>query len=152
MRRHFFGAAIFLLALLIGSGLAAAKQDQKAQDQESCDSHPKLLRDNRGKPVLLSFKQLKEKVTHCEPVRLPGTWDIKATALVQILIEPDGTVQCAKAIYSHPMVRPLAERTALKWTFKPVEHQGERIAVLTVLQMHISWEYKAARKRQCGKE
>ncbi|MFN8002899.1 MAG: hypothetical protein U0X75_18005 [Acidobacteriota bacterium] len=42
-----------------------------AQGRESvCHEHPKLLKDDKGKPVRLGYKQLKERATNCETVKL----------------------------------------------------------------------------------
>ncbi len=146
---------VFLLLLLLFcsiSNFAFGQQKQEEGKQKNCEDHPKLLRDEKGKPVRFTQKELKKRVIHCETPRLPGTWDVNGYALVQTLITPEGTVQCAKVIHGHPLIREFAEKAVKKWTFKPVNYKGEAVAVSTIITLRVSWNYEEAHKSNCGKE
>ncbi|MBL8166550.1 MAG: energy transducer TonB [Acidobacteria bacterium] len=124
-----------------------------AQGRESvCHEHPKLLKDDKGKPVRLGYKQLKERATNCETVKLPGMVDANGQVLVQILVGPSGAVECATAISGHPLTRSHAQDTARRWTFNPLARKGEKVAFIGILVMYVSWNYDEAREKQCGKE
>lgn len=141
------GVMVFLMSLPIFLGVA------QAQDKEpKCNEHPKLLRDNEGKPVRFGHKKLKERATNCETVKLPGLVDVKSQVLVQVLVGPSGAVECAQAISGHPLARKYAQDTARKWTFKPLMEKGEKVAFIGILVMYVSWDYDEAKKKQCGKE
>jgi hypothetical protein len=140
------------LALVLLIGWLMSLELVQAQDKEpNCNEHPKLLKDSKGKPVRLGYKQLKERATNCETVRLPGLVDAKGQVLVQVLVGPSGAVECAQAISGHPLARKYAQDTARKWTFKPMIEKGEKVAVIGILVMHVSWDYDEAKKKQCGK-
>lgn len=141
------GVIAFLISLPMILGLAQA-QDQKP----NCNEHPKLLKDNEGKPVRFGHKKLKERATNCETVKLPGLVDAKGQVLVQILVGPSGAVECAQAISGHPLARKYAQDTAQKWRFKPLMEKGERVAFIGILALYVSWDYAEAKKKQCGKE
>lgn len=123
-----------------------------AQDKEpNCNEYPKLLRNDKGRPVRLDYKKLKERATNCETVKLPGLVDAKGQVLVQILVGTTGAVECAKAISGHPLMRKYAQDTAKKWTFKHLMEKGEKVAFIGLLVMYVSWDYEDAKKKQCGK-
>lgn len=147
-------SAMSLLVLLICC-LASLSFTQAQDKESSCDSHPellpKLLKDDRGKPVRLSYEKLKERATNCETAKLPGMVDAKGQVLVQVLVGPSGAVACAKAISGHPLVRVPAQEAAKKWTFKPLTEKGEKVAFMGILVIYVSWDYEEAKKKQCGK-
>ena len=136
---------IFLSCCFAFSGLAQ-------QTDSPCNEHPKLLKDDKGKPVRLAYKKLKERATNCETTKLPGLVDAKGQVLVQVLVGPSGAVECAQAISGHPLARKYAQDTAKKWMFKPLMEKGEKVAFLGLLVMYVSWDYEEAKKKQCGKE
>ncbi len=124
-----------------------------AQDLKStCSENPKLLKDGKGKPVRLGYKKLKQRATNCETVRLPGSFDAKGQVLVQVLVGPSGAVECALAISGHPLMKKFVQDAARKWTFKPLIEKDERVAVIGLLVMYVSWDYEEAQKKQCGND
>jgi hypothetical protein len=103
------------LAILFYANNALAQQPQGP-----CDSHPDLLLDEKGKPVRIKASELKKRIIHCDIPILPGDIDAKGTVIVQVLITPEGKVDCAKAIHGHPIINSAAIEAVKKWTFKPI--------------------------------
>ena len=124
-----------------------------AQDKvPTCNEHPKLLKDGKGKPVRLGYKKLKQRATNCELARLPGSFDAKGQVLVQVLVGPSGAVECALALNGHPLMKKFAQDAARKWTFRPLIEKDERVTFIGLLVMYVSWDYEEAQKKQCGKD
>jgi len=134
---------VFLLSTSFFSGDIYAQQ--KA---EPCGKHPDLLLNEQGKPVHIKATEIKKRILHCEVPKLPGSFDGKGTVLLEVLITPEGTVQCAKAMHGHPVMIETAIKAMKQWTFKPIEEKGKLVAVLAFLSIYVSYDDREA-KEQC---
>ncbi len=118
------------------------------QKTEPCGKHPDLLLNEQGKPIHVKATEMKKRILHCEVPKSPGSFDGKGTVLLEVLITPEGTVQCAKAMYGHPVMIEAAIKAMKQWTFKPIEENGKSVAVLAFLRVYVSYDYREA-KEQC---
>lgn len=135
-------AQTLVIFLSSWSGLALTMQN-------SC-THPNLLLDKRGKPVLLTWKETKKRITHCEAAKLPGTFDGKGIIQVKVLIDPEGMPQCVTALSGHPVMKDFATKAVLKWRFKPVEKVGKSVAAFGIVSVRVSWDSSYS-KDSCDK-
>lgn len=119
---------------------------QGNQEQRVCNTQAQQLLDKSGKPVRLNSKQTRKRVIHCENPKLLGNFDPEGSYVVEILIDPEGKVECGKAMNGHPMIRKIAEDTARKWTFKPMQAQGKPVAVYGLVVIHVHWDTEKAKK------
>lgn len=108
--------------------------------KETACTHPQILLNKRGKPVRLSFKETQKRITHCEPVKLPGTLDVKGIMHLVVLIDPEGKVHCATPLHSPPFMNQFAIDAVKKWQFKPMEYEGKRVAVYGLVAVRVSWD------------
>jgi hypothetical protein len=63
--------------------------------------------------------------------------DIKGTAIVDITVNPSGTVACVKSLPGHPMIRLEIEKALKNWTFTPVNVEGEPVAYLGEMEFSL---------------
>jgi len=122
-------AVLFILASSSVSG---------RQEQPPCNAHPKLLRDERGKPIWIISNDLKKRATRRVAPKLPSSVRAEGTIIVTVLVDTEGRVQCAKATKGHPLLRRATEEAAKQWTFKPVVADGEVVAVFGCLAFDFS--------------
>lgn len=88
-----------------------------------------LLRQSRHKIKLFTSDEMEARPTHKQDIfGAIKQADIKGTAIVDVLVAPDGHVVCAKGLTGHPMVRASVEDALRKWTFSPAEIDGRRVA------------------------
>jgi len=123
------------LVILCLSGRLLA---QGRQDQWPCGEHPKLLRDNKGKPIWFKSEQLKNRAINRVSPKLPSSVRVEGTIIVDVLVDIEGKVQCVRARKGHPILRRATEEAAKQWTFKPVSINGEPVAVFGFLAFHFS--------------
>jgi len=63
--------------------------------------------------------------------------DIKGTAIVNIIVNPSGTVACVKSLPGHPMIRLEIEKALKNWTFTPANVEGEPVAYLGEMEFSL---------------
>lgn len=103
-----------------------------------CASNEKLLKDEKGKLVWLSSQQLREMAVHKPEPTEDTHLKIGGTVFVDILVNGDGKVICAKVANGHPILRGHAMNAATQWKFKPVIKNGKPIAFAGRLMFFIS--------------
>lgn len=111
---------------------------QGQQDQWPCGEHPKLLRGKRGEPIWFKSEQLKKRATNRVSPKLPSSVRVEGTIIVDVLVDTEGQVQCAKARKGHPILRRATEEAAKQWMFKPILVNGKPVAVFGFLAFHFS--------------
>ena len=107
-----------------------------------------------SKEGLVSVKgsELKERVVSCSLPRLPGNFCGQGTVLVEVQVDEDGIVSCARPLTNnHPVMRSAAVEAALKWRFKPLVVDGKAKPYRSFLMILIHWDGTEAAK-QCPKE
>ncbi len=95
--------------------------------------------------------ELKERVVSCALPRLPGNVDAQGKVIVEVQIDEDGNVQCARALSGHPIVRRTALEAAKKWSFEPLKVDGNAKPYSSLLTLVVHWNLREIEK-QCPKE
>jgi len=79
--------------------------------------------------TLFTSEEMKARTTYKQDISGPiKRWDIKGTAILDVLVAPDGRVVCAKSLTGHPMIRKSVEDALIKWKFSPAEMDGRQVA------------------------
>jgi hypothetical protein len=116
---------IFPVALIALCGLALGQTKFKAP----CEYAGELLHESQGRIMLVTSDEMKARATFKQDISGPiRQWDIKGTAIVDVLVAPDGHVLCTKSLTGHPMVRKSVEDALRKWKFSPAEMDGKQVA------------------------
>jgi TonB family protein len=71
--------------------------------------------------------------------------------MVEVRIDEEGSVGCARALSGHPLMRRAAVEAAMKWRFKPLKVNGEAKSYTNFLPLVVHWDIAEAEK-QCSKE
>lgn len=115
------------LTLLAVSGLAVGQTDFKAP----CEYGGELLRNSHGGIMLFTSEEMNTRATYKQDISGPiKQWGIKGTAIVDVLVAPDGTVVCTKSVTGHPMIRKSVEDALRKWKFSPATMDGRKVAYI----------------------
>jgi TonB-like protein len=118
---------VFPVALFILCELGSAQTSIKPP----CEYGGELLRQSQHQIKLFTSDEMKARATHKQDiVGMIKQADIKGTAIVDVLVGPDGQVVCTKSLTGHPMVRVSVEDALRKWKFSPAEVDGRRVAYL----------------------
>lgn len=121
-------------------------------EQWPCDGHPKLLHNERGKPIWFTSNELTKRATNCVAPKLPDGVSAKGVITVEVLIDPTGKVQCTRVKKKGKSVAAQAAMEAARaWTFQPVSMSGEPIAVMGQLNLPLSQNGQTA-KGSCGEQ
>ena len=96
-----------------------------------CEYDGKLLRQSQHKIKLFTSDEMKARATYKQDIfgAIKQT-DIKVTAIVDVLVGPDGQVVCTKSLIGDPMVNHSVEDALRKWKFSQAEMNGKRVAYL----------------------
>lgn len=95
--------------------------------------------------------ELKERMVSCAVPRLPGNVDAQGTIIVEVQIDEDGNVRCARVLSGHPIMRRAALDAAKKWRFEPLKVEGKAKPYTSLLPLVVHWNGEEAGK-QCPKE
>jgi TonB family protein len=72
--------------------------------------------------------------------KLPSGCRCEGTVMVDILINTEGKVVCAKFAKGHPLLSSAAIEAARQWIFKPFELSGVKLSVYGHLELRFSNE------------
>ena len=133
-----------LLAILILFFQAA----QSPEKWTCCGDSEPVAKDRLAR---VTPSELKERVVSCAIPRLPGNVDAQGTVIVEVQIDKDGNVQCARALSGHPIVRRAALEAAKKWSFEPLKVEGNPEPYSSLLSLVVHWNVHEMEK-QCPKE
>ena len=134
---------------LLFAFLLSLSQTEQLPDKWECsgDSEPPAIEQlAKVKP-----RELKERVVNCAIPRLPGDLDAQGSVIVQVVVDEEGNVRCARIIYGHPLLRRAALDAAKKWKFKPLVVEGKAKPYVGLLSLFVSWDREESGK-QCPKE
>jgi hypothetical protein len=120
--------------------VSVASKRQHASNRRSikdwpCAAGKSVARDRRLNPIWLASSDLMSRATNTTALSAPmlGSGHLAGKVTLEILIDADGKVECARAIEGHPIAVSSALDAVPKWTFKPYLLRGRRKAVLGVL-------------------
>ena len=97
--------------------------------------------------------ELKERVVACAVPRLPGAFDGQGTVTVEVQIDEEGNVRCARVLSGgqNPIMRRAALDAAKQWKFEPLIVDGKAKPYAGILALIVSWDTEKSGK-QCPKE
>ena len=101
----------------------------------------------------IKSSELKERVVTCVVPRLPGNVDAQGTVMVEVQIDEDGNVRCARVLSGgqHPIVRRAALEAAKQWRFEALKVEEQAKPYISLLPLVVHWNGEEAGK-QCPKE
>jgi outer membrane biosynthesis protein TonB len=100
------------------------------QTEWPCGSTRDVLSDRQGKPVWISFDELKEHARVTDYPEVPSPFRTKAKIILGIRIDTEGTVSCIKLEgEGHPALVAAAVRSIKKWKFSPFSAGGHPVSV-----------------------
>jgi hypothetical protein len=126
--------------LLAGCFLLAAGSSGFAWQESSlpCSEPADLQRDNRGKPVWYSSKQMKQR-TESRVLPPAPLLHMRGQIVVPLLVNAEGKVECAKSMNRHPLaVKPIEERVS-QLRFKPVKVKGKPVSAYGLLTLYVEY-------------
>ena len=98
------GCVLTLLAfspvLLLGQA-----SSPKPRRNWSCLKRSDLWRDRKGRPRWLNSDELKDRTEASEPIERPGALGkntMKGSVTIELVIDSDGKVVCARGVKGHP--------------------------------------------------
>ena len=102
--------------------------------------------------VSVIHSELKERVESCSLPHLPGDYCGQGTVLIEVQVNEDGNVGCARPISGGDQImRRAAVEAAMKWTFKPLAVDGKAKPYRSFLTMIVHWAATESAK-SCPKE
>ena len=103
--------------------------------------------------VRVKPSELKERVLVCAVPRLPSTFDGQTALFVEVEVDEDGKIRCARVISGgqNSIMRDAGLAAAKQWRFKPLIVEGQAKPYLSILALIVSWDTEKAGK-QCPKE
>lgn len=103
--------------------------------------------------VQVKPSELKARVLACAVPRLPSTFDGQTTLFVEVEVDEDGTIRCARVVSGgqNSIMRDVGLAAAKQWRFEPLIVEGKAKPYLSILALIVSWDTEKAGK-QCPKE
>jgi TonB family protein len=80
-----------------------------------------------SEPVCVSSKVMRSLVVHIRPLEPPCCGEnvnISGRVVVEVLVDAEGKVKCARALRGHPFAITSAIDAVPKWTFRPYHVRG----------------------------
>jgi len=116
-----FGCVLALLAIgpaqLLGQ-TSSAKTGGNWYCLRRCD----LWRDQKGRPRWINSDELKDRTEASRPIERPGnlgTNSMKGSITIELVIDGQGKVVCARGVKGHPIAIAAALKSIQHWSFKP---------------------------------
>jgi Gram-negative bacterial TonB protein C-terminal len=94
-----------------------------------CEYGGELLHQSQRRIRVFTSDEMKARATQKHDIQgMIKQADLKGTAIVDVLVAPDGHVVCTRSLIGHPLVRASVEDALRKWKFSPAEIDGRRVA------------------------
>ncbi len=126
---RFFANAALLLAIFAVGGLAGRAE------RLPCAEAAAAARDAHGRFIWADNKTLQQRAVVRAIPDPPPSLRVEGVVLVDVLIDAEGKVRCAKARKGHPLLRKPAADAARKWSFRPFTAEGRVQPVLGRLEI-----------------
>ena len=115
--------------------LCSPALSQTRKTELACEYFGPLLRNSAGAIVQKNSDQMKARATHKQDIDAAAKQiDAKGTVLVDVIVDPDGHVFCAKTVVGHPILAKPVQEALRHWTFAPAEVNGKRIGYTGLLE------------------
>jgi len=126
-------SAVLVTLIFVASGLA-----QNHQKRWPCKDTPRIAGRANGTPFWLTHKKLESMAINKVSPKQPSSCRCEVAVIVDILINQEGRVECARLKRGHRLLRDASLEAARKWTFKPYTLSGEALSVYGHLELHFS--------------
>jgi TonB family protein len=90
--------------------------------------------------------ELKARIISCAAPHLAGNMDASGTVFVEIVVDNDGRVQCARPITGEPIISRPALEAVKKWRFTPLRVNGSSQPFAGFLPVYVGWNPDEAAK------
>jgi len=87
-----------------------------------CFHSKNLQRNESGKTIWLQDSDIRRIALHKSEPRLPSSVRAAGTVEIEIAINAHGSIDCARAISGHPILRGAAIQAVKQWDFPPLAH------------------------------
>ncbi len=132
----------FKLAGAVGLTLVLLSTAAKARSGENIWPCLERVR-NRSKQHLIAVLTEDAAKHLADKISLPANETLRvhlkgsAEAAVELMVEPDGAVQCVRFKEGHPMLAADAISAASKWRFRPYIRDGKALPFRTTLRFRL---------------
>ena len=131
----------FMLKSVLAIGLTAVPccAAGDARDSWPCESVPKFATTASGGAVWKTWEDLKGRVVSKLDPRLPPGARLDAVVLVEVVVDSDGYVKCARLPSKkpvHPLVKQPALESARSYRFRPILLDEKPAVVLGKIPIH----------------
>jgi len=100
-----------------------------------CGGDPKLLVDGSGNPLWISSGELMSRAISMPPPTLPASVGAAGQLTVDVIVDTQGRVKCARSTEGHPLLQSAATEAVRKWHFRPLSAGGQPVAVYGHLEI-----------------
>ena len=115
----------------MSTALSHAQTKESSKGNERCGDTLQLVR--KSERSVLSPKQMKAvSVLRVSP-KFPKACRCQGTVVIQLVVNADGTVECAQNISGHPLLVSAAKDAAKQWKFKPMKRDENPVAFVGLL-------------------
>jgi hypothetical protein len=122
--------------MMVLNGIAVCQAGGKVS--LPCEYGGEVLRDSSGKIVRYTSDEMKARATYKQDVpKEIKQFDIQGTAIVDVLVGPDGRTLCAKSLVGHPIITKAVENALRNWRFSPATLGTKPIAYTGRLQFQL---------------
>jgi hypothetical protein len=128
-------SVIIGVAFLVLSASDAGGQARKKEFQWPCASYPGIVRSAPGRPLWLPPQAAESRAI--KKVQPTVTRDASAVRplRVDVLIDAEGKVVCAKYVSGPPMLKRASLVAAMQWEFEPFKLSGVKLAIYAHLEL-----------------
>jgi TonB family protein len=126
---------VFVLACAATFGQTAPPSEQQVWP---CGTTSNLLVDSSGQPVWISSDELRKHAINTPSPKLPSSLRAAGKITVNVLVDSDGHVKCARVLNGHPTLRRAVSEAVQNWTLKPLLAGDKPVAV----SGHLSFVFK----------
>jgi hypothetical protein len=103
-----------------------------------CSYKGDLLRDKKRELIRFNSTEMKKRAVQKKDVNgFTKQADIKGTVIADVLVGPDGNVQCIKMYPAHPLLVHSVGEALRDWRFSPEKRNGTFVAYLGRLEFHL---------------
>ena len=125
---------------------------QTPDSKAICSADGPVLSDKDSKEIWLNTAALLKRAIHCKAPSMPAMARqarIEGQVLVDILVDTNGQVACARLISGHPLLVASAINAAKDWKFRPMKQHGKVVSFYGHLIFHFSTGGTAKDENHC---
>src|SRR5215212_2741692 len=107
------GCVLLSLTLGLGQSVAQTAPTRLGHDNWSCLKRDDLWRNQKGRPVWLNSDELIDRAIESRSIERPGSLgrnSVKGSVTIELIIDRDGNVDCARVTKGHPLAMGAAIR------------------------------------------